>query len=87
MVKRQLGEAAPAIQNKWVALEEWDGIAASDTVVVKGERGNFRFVNAHEHNGVVTAINVYGGMTGHEAFRTFTPARVGKPVVKRRRGA
>ena len=69
----------------WVTVLEWNGLTPNDPVKVTGERGDFTFISAHEKDGEVIAVNVYGGLNGHKMCRSFYPSKVSKKAVKRSR--
>jgi hypothetical protein len=86
MAKRNTSIAAPAIDNKYTTVDEWNGFAKGDLVHVSGTHGaEFRFQYAYERDGVVTEVTVVGGVNGHNKFRTFLPSRVTQPNKAKRR--
>ena len=81
MAKRNTSMPEAPIVRSWDQVDEWDGLTKGDTVVVKGERADFRFMYACSKNNEVIAITVFGD----GQWRTFVPERVAKPVVKAKR--
>ena len=71
----------------YITVPEWDGLTRGDNVRVKDERGSFTFVSADEKDGEIIAVNVHGGVHGHETMRSFYPNRVSKAPIKRSRKA
>jgi|APCry1669189567_1035234.scaffolds.fasta_scaffold00126_29 hypothetical protein len=85
--RKTQGVADLALTYEWENVEEWDGLVKGDLVLVKGERGDWRFQWAKVKDGEVTEVTVHGGPNGHGSFRTFLPNRVSKPKVRNRRPA
>ena len=75
------------IAHKWTAVEEWNGFAKGDPIVVSGERGDFKFLSAHVVGDEAISIIVHGGVYGHVTMRAFYPNRVSKPRAKKSRKA
>jgi len=69
----------------WIELSEWNGFGKDDPIRVSNERGDFIFISAHERDGEIIAVNVYGGPNGRKTNRSFYPNRVSKPPAKRAR--
>lgn len=81
MARRNTSTPEVAFARSWVQVDEWDDLTKGDTVIIKGERGEFRFMYAYSQNDQITGVTV----VGDGGYRTFVPSRVGKPKAKRTR--
>jgi len=88
MSKRITTEAPVQYQRAWSPVESWSGYEKGDLVHVTGTAGcEFRFAYAHERDGVVVDVTVFGGASQHGQFRTFRADRISAPTAIQRRRA
>jgi hypothetical protein len=92
MVKRNTSAPEVEVAREWSPIDSWGGFSKGDLVHVKGTSSSeWRFMYAHDRNGQIEAVTVFGGeratkrMAATQAYRTFVPERVVAPSVTQRR--
>jgi len=86
MTKRNASSVIePNYTHKWKKVEEWNGLVKGDPIKVSNERGDWIFLNAHDLDGEIIAVFVFGGPYGRKSTRAFCPEKVSVPPVKKTR--
>lgn len=85
MARRKTTGANPAphvpLVKDWTVTTEWShhgrAVLPGTELKIKGERGRYRFLKHVSRPNGIEWVDVIGGPSGAEAFRSFRPDRVG----------